>query len=257
MEKMTLMADRFNPLMSIIMANLKPNNPEDVLANLPKKSDDVENDSHIEILTNLGFTHNLRISNWNWEKYFFVNVGEPKPTIGSRKITIQKTNDLIATGDRREVILYNGQYVFHNKKFADKLLLFVGIEEKITGIKIVETNEEIGHRWFLEKYGFTEMEENWWTCGIYSVTIVPPVEDIIRGKCIILRRNFKKPKKKSIKAEVCYKGRYFFNHKTFTKTLFKYIGFFQFVYSKKKKDYQFEKELWHNNKFLDVELLKF
>jgi len=212
-----------------------------------------------EILSDLGFINNYGIQwKWHWNKYFFVSNGKDNTKPDNRKTTISRVVDLITTKDYRECILYHGKYIFDDKEFAEKLLLYVGVVEKIKNQIILDTTPEIGHRWFLEEKEFEEIEPNWWVNGMYSVTIVPPAYDNDRGKCIILRRsNIKRLKREFVPATVCYKGRYFFENVNFTYALFEHITFFIFFNGRRNKDYKFERELWYDNKFLDVELLKF
>ena len=212
-----------------------------------------------EFLKNLGFnTFKKNEMTWTWNREFYITVKEPSETMLNGRTKISKNSEINFTGDKRENVLFQGQFIFNEIDFTEKLLKSIGIYEKINQLIVPNLHDRIGHNWFFEKNSFIETSQNKWIKNIYFVAIVPPKFDTDRGKCIILKKpNVKKLKETDRLANVVYKGRYFFDDIEFTNKLFEKIGFFSFNQTDKNKDYFFQGEYLDDYKAVEDEFLKF
>ena len=211
-----------------------------------------------EFLKNLGFnTFKKNEKTWTWKREYYITVKEPSETMLNGKTKISKNSEINFTGDKRENVLFQGQFIFNELDFAEKLLKSIGIYEKINQLIVPNVNDRIGHNWFFKENNFIETVQNKWIKNIFFVAIVHPKFETDRGKCIIMKKpNIRKLKETDRLANVVYKGRYFFDDKEFTNKLFEKIGFFSFVQTDKNKDYFFQGEYLEDYKAVEDEFLK-
>jgi hypothetical protein len=212
-----------------------------------------------EFLKNLGFhTFKKNEKTWSWKREYYILVKEPSETMVNGKTKISKNAEINFTDDKRESILFQGQFIFNDLEFAEKLFKSIGIYEKINRVIVPNEPEKNSHNWFFKENNFIETVQNKWIKNIFLVAIVPPKFDTDRGKCIIMKKpNIKNLKERDRLAHVVYKGRYFFDDKEFTNKLFEKIGFFRFNQSDRNNDYFFQGEYLDNYKAVEDEFLKF
>lgn len=213
----------------------------------------------MKILDELGFLPIRKNGRgWEWKKSYRILITFPQESNPYGRTKIFKTQENIFTNDKRENMLFHGNYIFDNEAFVNRLFINTGIMEKIYQTKIIE-QKDLNHEELLNGLGFKEIEKNKWIKNIFMIALKPPKFDTDRGKCLILKKpNIKKLVSFDRPAKVVYKGRYFFDDDEFTENLLNIIGFYSFNAGQKNIEYEFQREvIEESHQFVEDEFLKF